>query len=324
MTQFTLAAPGDTWGISGQTFLGLYWILTAATILAVLLIKRTIRAQLPEHGSRTRLDDEPYLAAYLHGGADLALTAALASLRADGLVRCRDKRCELTEAAPARNHSDLEEAVLAVLATPRPRRSLARQFAVVSAARKLRNQLIERGLLMSDLQYTKYQTSSMLLMAVFALGVVRMLAGMGNNRPVLYLALSMAATLAIALLLALRKPNRTVPGDRELARLTVDHEHLAPRHRPDWTAGGATSAAMAVALFGAGALYAADPVFADELVAQQMSGLFGGSYSGSSWSSGGGGTSGSSAAFGYSCGGGSGGSSCGGGGSSGGGGGCGG
>ncbi|WP_051342876.1 TIGR04222 domain-containing membrane protein [Pseudonocardia spinosispora] len=290
MTQLTLAAPGDTWGISGPTFLGLYWIVTAATVVVILSLTRAIRLRPPEDGSRTRLDDEPYLAAYLHGGPDLALTAALATLRAEGLVRCRDTRCEVIGTPPDRVRPDLETAVLGSLTMPRPRSTVARRSAVVIALRHLRNQLIQRKLLMSDAQHADHQSCTALLLVVLVLGVVRLVAGMMSRHPVLYLGLSLLATLAIGLLLVRRRPKRTLHGDRELARLTVEHEHLAPHHRPDWTASGAGSAAMAVALFGEDALHAADPEFAEELAERPLTGFFRDFRGAGTWSPGGGST----------------------------------
>ena len=89
---------GDTWGISGPTFLGVFWLLGLGMVGWAVLVRRFLRNRRPTQDSTDWLDawgaTDPYLAAYLNGGANLALLAALSALRAEGLVQGRQRRCE--------------------------------------------------------------------------------------------------------------------------------------------------------------------------------------------------------------------------------------
>ncbi|WP_300014617.1 hypothetical protein [Pseudonocardia sp.] len=81
----TSAAGGDTWGISGPSILGSY-LLLAALLLAAAVIARRAARKAPGSRSVAGWDADPYRVAYLHEGPDLALTAALGALRAEGVL----------------------------------------------------------------------------------------------------------------------------------------------------------------------------------------------------------------------------------------------
>ncbi|MDT7611623.1 MAG: hypothetical protein QOG96_6126, partial [Pseudonocardiales bacterium] len=76
-----LALSGDTWGISGPTFLTWYAALAAAVVAAAVAARFPIRNRPTLPDSTVSLDEggetDPYLAASLHGGAELTLLAAL-------------------------------------------------------------------------------------------------------------------------------------------------------------------------------------------------------------------------------------------------------
>lgn len=76
-----LAAKGDTWGISGPAFAGLYLIAAVVFLIGTLLIRRWIRRGRPVHGSCTRTR-----VAYLIGGLRRAVATAVAGLRADRAI----------------------------------------------------------------------------------------------------------------------------------------------------------------------------------------------------------------------------------------------
>src|SRR5688572_16962227 len=81
----TLAAAGDTWGISGPTFIVGYLVLA---VVVFVLATATRRARTNPPGSRSTgdLSARPHDIAYLNGGATLAVLSALGSLRLRGLV----------------------------------------------------------------------------------------------------------------------------------------------------------------------------------------------------------------------------------------------
>jgi hypothetical protein len=114
--------------------------------------------------------------------------------------------------------------------------------------------------------------------------------------------------VVLSVVLAVRVPRRSHAGNAALRQLVADHHALSPAMRPDWEVYGPSGPALAVGVFGLGALWAADPVFAGELAVQRATAASG--FGGTTWS----GDSGSSCSSGSSCGGGGGGggSGCGG------------
>ena len=107
------------------------------------------------------------------------------------------------------------------------------------------------------------------MLVVAALGVVRVMAGYANGRPVVFLIIAVVLVFVAGLLLVAMAPRRTRAGDALLRRLAADHHLLSPSMRPDWEVYGPAGAALAVGVFGVGALWAADPAFATELAAQR-------------------------------------------------------
>src|SRR4051794_14762473 len=78
----TYAASGDTWGLSGPTFL-LYYGIAALLLLAISVIHRRI---LFGGAQTTGAHLGPQQLAYLNGGAQLAISSALGGLRAAGAI----------------------------------------------------------------------------------------------------------------------------------------------------------------------------------------------------------------------------------------------
>jgi uncharacterized protein (TIGR04222 family) len=310
----TLPGADDTWGLNGPTFLRVYLVLAGCVLIAALLARRAVRSRGPTDylGESLGTDgkDGPFLAAYLGGGPKLALLAALSSLRVAGLVRGQNGRCERTDAALPTRLSGLERAVLAAASDSPTRDQLRASGPVTEALNQLRAELVRRCLLVDDRDRARYRRWGFAMSAVFALGVVRLVAGASHGKPVGYLAFSLGLVAVLTALLWASPPGRTTFGDRELTRLRAEHQHLSPSMRPDWAANGALAAALAVGMFGARALWTADPAFAEEVGAKAAGG---GSSSGSvPWGGAGLGSGGSSCGGGGGCGGGCGGGGCGG------------
>jgi uncharacterized protein (TIGR04222 family) len=295
----------DTWGISGPTFLLAYVVLAVAVVMAAIRARRTLVTTAAERLAG-RLDDRPYDVAYLNGGADLALTAALSAMYRTGTISTSGRGVVVAATRPESRADELERAVHHVAAAPVSRHRLAAAGAVASALHRIEQRLISAGLLLSAERRRRIRLAGAWVLVVAALGVVRVMAGLANGRPVLFLILLVLLTLAVGVLLVLRVPRRTRAGDALLRRLAADHHVLSPSMRPDWQVYGPTGAALAVGVFGVQALWAADPAFATELAAQRAASQSAGFVGGGDGGSGGGGGS--------SCGGGGGGGGgCGGG-----------
>ncbi|WP_432898686.1 TIGR04222 domain-containing membrane protein [Micromonospora matsumotoense] len=310
----TIAASGDTWGIPGPLFLKLYLLVTVVAVVGTLLHRRRTTAG-PDSVGVDQLG--PQQVAYLNGGDQLAIWAALGGLRGAGAIDVRpDRQLIATGPTPA-GVTPLDHAIRHAARQPVAARKLQRDSGVARSLEQLRQGLEQRGLLIDADGVRALRRGRNLLLVLLALGVVRLIAGLINGRPVGWLLLALAG-LGVALALLARTPRRTRTANGALRRLRGSSRHLAPDSAPAYSTYGPAGAAMGVALFGTASLYALDPGFAAqaEIQRQALNASSGSSYSGSS------GTSCSSSSS--SCSGGSS-SSCGGGGSScGGGGGCGG
>ena len=93
------AASGDTWGISGPTFLR-YYLVAAALVVAVAVYHR-VRLAAASNAAMTADPLGPQQVAYLNGGPRLAVHAALGGLRGSGAIGVRpDRRLTTIGAAP--------------------------------------------------------------------------------------------------------------------------------------------------------------------------------------------------------------------------------
>lgn len=300
----------DTWGISGPTFLALY----GAVVVVVLVVGLRERRRLarPDRPAAQRDWGElPQEVAYLHGGADLAVYSALSALHQTGAVRSAGKG--MVQSVPtagsaggrtAPDASALERAIHAAATTPVASRRLQFHSAVAAALAAIRERLVTDGLLLTRERREAVRQVGFWMLAVALLGLVRIIAGVANARSVGFLVVLVLVAGVITVLWFARAPERTSAAAPLLAELRTRYGALDPALRPDWTANGARAAAVGVAVFGVGAVWASAPAFADELEMQKAAALGGGSSGGYV----GGGDGGSSSG----CGGGGGG--CGGGG----------
>ncbi len=297
---------GETWGISGPAFLLFYIVLAVVALIASIRARRAVTrtgSAEPVLAIRTR----PHDVAYLNGGAELAVVSALAALRLRGAIwseRGNAQAVPRTDPGP----DELERAVHAAVATPTHRKWVANNTRVAAALGSIGRRLMDTGLLLSDAQRRRIRGTGWWMVAVAGLGLVRLLAGIANAKPVGLLVVALLVVTIVAVVLLSSAPRRTRRGDRTLAALRDENHALSPKQRPDWALYGPVGAALGIGLFGMTAVWASDPAIAGELAVQRMSAGDGGS----SWS-GGGDSGGSSCGSGSSCGGGGcGGGGCGG------------
>ncbi|MEU7619578.1 TIGR04222 domain-containing membrane protein [Micromonospora rifamycinica] len=306
-----LAASGDTWGIPGPLFLKLYLMVAAVAVVGTLLHRRRTTAGPPDAAGTDQLG--PQQVAYLNGGDQLAVWSALGGLRAAGAIDVRPDRRLIAAGPTPTGVTPLDHAIRHAARQPVAARTLGRDSGVARALEQLRLGLEQRGLLIDADGVRALRRGRNLLLVLLALGVVRLVAGLINGRPVGWLLLALAG-LGVAFALLARTPRRTRAANVLLRRLRSSSHHLSPDSTPAYATYGAAGAAMGVALFGTASLYALDPGFAAqaEIQRQALSASSGSSYSGSSGTSCGGSTSSCSGGSSSSCGGGGGG--CGGGG----------
>jgi uncharacterized protein (TIGR04222 family) len=296
-----LAATGDTWGISGSTFILVYVLIA----VIVLIASTRARSAVAARRSGTDVSDlhaRPYDVAYLNGGPELAVYSALSSMRVDGTIVTAGRGNVRAAGRPAAGADALERAIHFTAGTPVQRARLRYHRTVSDALDAIERRLTSGGLLLDGGERRAIRGIGGWMLAVAALGLVRIVAGVANNHDVAFLVVATLVVTVIAVVQLVRAPTRSPLGNRSLARLRAEHHELSPSNRPDWVTYGAAGAALGVGVFGMSALWASDPAFADELAAQRLA---------SGGGSGGDGGSASSCSSGSSC---SGGSSCGGGG----------
>ena len=294
----------ETWGVSGPTFLVIYVLLAVVVGVVAVHIRRSLRAgRVGSSGPRSRwseasadgLDSRPEDVAYLNGGQDLAVYAALSAMHVDGSIATSGPSSAgiVRSVGRARRQAGgLQHAIHAAAARPVPRRTLPAEPRVAGALAEIRDRLERAGLVLTDEQQRSYRRPAFLVLAVLVFGVVRMIAGVSGGRPVGYLLFVLFVLACTSVILLAGAPVRTAAGDVALAAQRSRHQALSPAMRPDWGAVGAGAAALSVGVFGVGALMAAEPAFAEELEARNSPAPGGGVLSGGAGGSGGGGCGG--------------------------------
>jgi uncharacterized protein (TIGR04222 family) len=298
-----LAAAGDTWGISGPTFL-MYYLATAAVVVVGSILHRARLFAGRREANRRRLTSDQ--AAYLNGGPRLAVYAALAGLRHAGAIGLGPDGALTRAGSLPAGSTTLDQAIYHAAGNGVRPRALAAQQWVADALTDLRERLERDGLALTADQRRAARTGPLLLLALAAVGLLRTFAGLSNDRPVGFLILAVLALGAVALVQLLRTPTSTRAGREALKSLQADNRYLSPSRHPSYATYGATGAALGVALFGTASLYAMDPAFASAAEVQRQ---FAG---GGDGAAGGGASTGATCSGAAGCGGGGGG--CGGGG----------
>jgi uncharacterized protein (TIGR04222 family) len=290
----------DTWGISGPAFLILF-LGAAATILALTLWQRRQVFRGPDHVNVESLS--PQQLAFLNGGRQLAMQTSLLWLRQSGAVS-HDGEGKLTRVSghPAQGATELDRAVLHAASTGAYARTMISNNGVRTALTRMEDSLIRAGLAVAESDRRAVRRGPWLLLLLVVVGFVRLVVGLGNDKPVLLLALSLAVLSPVAFVL-FRRPVTTKAARAALDRLRRRHSYLAPAQRPAFDTYGPASTALAVGLFGGAVLWQADPALALEsqaIAARNAGASTGGGSTGCGSSSGGG----SSCGGGGGCGGG--------------------
>ncbi|MFC5992785.1 TIGR04222 domain-containing membrane protein [Pseudonocardia hispaniensis] len=268
-------ATSDTWGISATTFLMAYLVIAAAVWVAAARARRVIADR---RGDRPvpDLTSRPHEVAYLNDGADLAVYSALSSMHRTGAIVTAG-RGNVRASGPAPVGADaLEQAIHRTAAVPVPRHRLRFHRPVADVLAEIDRRLTDAGLLLTADERHSIRQIGRWMLAVAGLGLVRLLSELANARPAGPLLLALLLVTGVALVHLSVAPRRSRLGDRTLARLRREQHDLAPEMRTDRTAHGATSAALAIGVFGMSALWACDPVFADQLAARRVPAASGG------------------------------------------------
>jgi uncharacterized protein (TIGR04222 family) len=249
-----------TWGITGPQFLWFYGALCAVVAAATWRVRRRVLGA-PQRDNDPTPDIGLYKMALLNGGPQLAITTAATKLHQEGvLAQGIEPRTHVVAGAIDPQAERLERAVFdSVRAEPGISTELLRlELADSDPIQWLSWELREAGLLLEDDAARRLRRLWVWGALVVLVGVAAIVASFASDPTVIYLAAMVAGAVAATGWL-IRNPTTMTARGREIVRARrEDRKEL--RRVP--TAG---ESATAVALFGGGALWIADPGLASTL-----------------------------------------------------------
>ncbi|GGL38874.1 TIGR04222 domain-containing membrane protein [Nocardia jinanensis] len=244
---------GETWGISGPGFLLLYLpFVIVAVALGVWLRHRIVTAPASAPAPAGELT-APELG--LLTSDRRAVMASIALLRGHDLIDAGGR-----PVGAATSTVTLDPFTLAV----RDRLDVSTQSITLVTHRlrgdldRMRKVLVDRGYLADDRFRKQLREAGLPILVVGLFGVARLVTGLFNGNPVLFLVFVLVA-LGIAWWRVVAPARVTPAGRTALAEAANGHRYLRPGNSPSYETYGPAAAGLAVALFGVQALVLLDP-----------------------------------------------------------------
>jgi uncharacterized protein (TIGR04222 family) len=203
--------------MKGPDFLGFYIWLNFMAVGLALVLRRTLQWRKPSATTLSQLD--LYETAYLSGGTDRVVQVAITQLAAQDWVELKTTgTIALKNGLPPIANS-IERSVAQAIAKTGKLASIIRN--VESAMPPLRDRLVQANLIIPADQMHKIQRYPALLMgASLGLGLIRLVVGIVNQRPVGFLVMLCFIVAFIAAMFAMAAPQQTTAaGDRLLQQL---------------------------------------------------------------------------------------------------------
>lgn len=286
--------------VRGPEFLGLYVVLLGAALALAYVVRRVMRGS--GHVPSRRLEMDSVRTAYLTGGPDGAVDAAIAGLLHKGVLGFTAGTKSLRVERPYKSANAVRRAVVDMIeamgraTVPEVRR------AVRPVARDVGRVLEEEGLVLAPGRAAAAALAGVVpVLAVLTLGLAKLVVGVSRGRPVGFLFILIAVTGIILWALLKSQPLRTLTGDTYVVGLKARNAALRTSAARSGAALSSDDVAMAMALFGVGVVAHGRLADLKEATRQQQA----------NWASSDSGGSSSSCGS-SSCGGGCGGGGCGG------------
>lgn len=232
--------------LPGPQFLALYVMMGAGMVFVVYTLK-----QRSEGGDPIRLPStDPYLIAYLRGGAAEAVRLGVAALVDRKLLAIHDGDTVAVRegVTPMHGGNDLERAVLEQCTRPEVPRELMSSHRLQEIARRsYEPPLLHLRLLADGRTYRRrLREAGIAAVVLVVVAGIKVAIGLARQRPVSFLVLSAIGFTALTVVMT--RGRRTVLGDRVLADLATLFDALRDRAgelRP-YTATSELSLLMAV------------------------------------------------------------------------------
>jgi uncharacterized protein (TIGR04222 family) len=293
--------------LRGPEFLAIYLLLSVIGLIVLYVVSRRASPQslrLPSGDARRQLRD-PYLLAFLRGGAQQTLQTVAFSLSERGLLGVSNKGLVASGergALRAVTHP-MEVAVLAECESLRGIGKLLHNKRLKRMAEDYGAPLKEWGLIADDAEYARRLPAFLTVAGVLlAMTVIKIrVALQGGHSNVVFLVMLTVVALIVAIVIFRRR--RTSAGDRALADQRTLFAQLKGRVRQLAAGGSPNEAVLVAAAFGLAALPGAAYPFAHAVHRQAQNGA-GGCGSGAAGGGGGGGGGGGCGGCGGGCGGG--------------------
>lgn len=211
--------------LPGPQFLAFYAVLYLAAVAVGALLRWFLR-QPGDELPPTEFDLSPYEVAYLRGGEELAVNAAIARLVHQDVVAVDASSRKLKlhgEELPA-GASQLERVVHAAVKGDAGETIAAVRSAVSPQLAPLKRRLQDLGLLVAGDQarIARFLPLAIVLLAPL-LGVVKIIVGISRGRPVEILIVFCILSTIVAFLGFIRPVHRSRRGDRALVQLRTDN-----------------------------------------------------------------------------------------------------
>jgi uncharacterized protein (TIGR04222 family) len=292
--------------LRGPEFLAVYLLASVVGLIFFYVVSKRGFPQDPRlpSGDTRRLLRDPYLLAFLRGGAGQTLQTVTFSLSERGLLSI-SKKGLIANGEPSARHAlthPLEIAVFAECGSLRRIGNLLRDKRLRELVEDYAAPLKESGLIADRPEYARRLRAFLIVAgSLLAMTVLKIsIALQGGHSNIAFLVILTVVVLIVAVVILTRR--RTGAGDRALADQQTLFRELKGRVKR-LTAGGATSEAVLIAAaFGLAALPGTAYPFASAVHRQAQNG--GAACGGSSGCGGGGGGGGGCGGCGGGCGGG--------------------
>lgn len=207
------------WGMSGPEFLAVYTAAFAGAGVATALLRAGLRKRYDTDPAAGAGPADVYTLAVVGGGSERVVDTAVQALVEGGRLRAgRDHRISACGTPFA--DEPVQQAVLSCFDSAKGiELSTARNRSAGSEpVRRIGQDAVARGLLLAPGQRGVSTTAVLPLLAVFCVGVARLVNGVRLGRPVGLLVVALLISGVVAAVVAANTPRRTLAGDRLLAR----------------------------------------------------------------------------------------------------------